>query len=236
MQRERDSIVDRISEEMLGRIERGAWALGAAIPSERSLMEDFGVSRIALREALARLRALGVLNVSHGRKTTVEKLDTRLFSRLFPLVLSHRANSTFQHVFQVRLALESQTAYQAAQCRTDEDVILLEALLRKMHDDASKPLEEAVEADLAFHMQIAHATQNPLFPALLEALSRFVTCVQVLSCKDDPTRRERAEYFHHSIFEAIWEQDAERARVEMQSHLRSSAHDLLNTLPSAETL
>ncbi|MHC4386710.1 MAG: FCD domain-containing protein, partial [Planctomycetota bacterium] len=64
---------------------------------------------------------------------------------------------------------------------------------------------------------------------LLEAISGFVAYVQFLSCKGDPVRRERAVHFHESITQAIKDRDPERARVEMESHLRTSADRMLKS-------
>jgi len=217
------STTDRVFNLMLGRIQQGEWPVGSQIPGERVLIEEFGVSRIALREALSRLRALGILNISHGKSSTVTKMDVEVFGQLFPLLLSFEAQQNFENVFQVRLALESHTASLAAQHRTEEDVTRLEELVEELRELSEKPLEEAVGTDLAFHVQVARATQNALFPLLLETLSGFVTYAQVVSCKDNPARRARTINSHTSIAEAIKERDADRARVEMESHLRYSA-------------
>ena len=64
---------------------------------------------------------------------------------------------------------------------------------------------------------------NPLFPSLLEALAGFVTYAQEASCKDDAHRSRRAVLAHESIADALDDRDAERARVEMEAHLRYSA-------------
>jgi DNA-binding FadR family transcriptional regulator len=68
-----------------------------------------------------------------------------------------------------------------------------------------------------------------LFPLLLEVLSGFVTYAQVFSCQDDPVRRERAVLAHESIAEAIRERDADRARAEMEAHLRYSTHYVMQS-------
>ncbi len=57
----------RVFEAMLERIRSGQWPVGALVPGERVLVEQFGVSRIALREALSMLRAMGVIETNHGR-------------------------------------------------------------------------------------------------------------------------------------------------------------------------
>ena len=222
MEEERTSTTDRIFEVMLDRIHNGDWPVGTAIPSERDLMEEFGVSRIALREALSRLRALGILKIAHGKSSTVAKMDVAVFGQLFPLMLSFEGRESFENVSQVRIALESQTAWLAARHRTEEDVARLDELVASLRERLEEPLEDVFETDLEFHIQIARATQNPLFPVLLEALQGFVNYVQVYCCGDDRERRERTIYSHASIADAIREQDTERARVEMEAHVRFS--------------
>jgi len=226
---QRTSSTDRLFHDMLDRIHSGEWPVGGAIPSERDLMEEFGVSRIVLRESLSRLRVLGILNISHGKSSTVGKMDTEAFGRLFPLMLSFEGKESFENVSQVRLALESQTAHLAAQHRTEEDIARMEELVVMLREELGEPLESASETDLAFHTQVARATKNPLFPLLLEVLSGFVIYAQVFSCQDDLVRRERAVLAHESIAEAIRERDADRARVEMEAHVRYSMRYVMQT-------
>ncbi len=223
MSNEYKSVTDEVFQKMLGRIQSGEWAVGSSIPGERTLIEEFGVSRIALRESLSRLRGLGILNISHGKSSTVAKMDVEVFGQLFPMLLSFEAKQNFKSVFQVRLALESQTASLAARNRTEEDVEQLEELVEKLRQGYEKGIENAVDIDLAFHLKVAEATKNPLFQVLLESISSFVTYAQVIGCKSDPERQQRALQSHTSIAEAIRDGDAERARAEMEAHLRFSA-------------
>lgn len=131
-------------------------------------------------------------------------------------MLSLEGEQTYQQIFEVRLAIESRTAYLAALNRSEQDLKSLKELLELLTDQVEEDLEKSIETDLAFHIQIARATNNPLFPLLLEALSGFVTYVQLLSCKDNPVKRYRALQYHESIAEAIRDQDAERARVSVK--------------------
>jgi len=218
------SATDRLFELMLELIHSGKWPLGKAIPGERDLMEQFGVSRVVLRECLSRLRVLGILNISHGRSSTVAKVDTQVFGQLFALMLSFEAKESFENVSQVRLAIELQTAHIAAKRRTQEDIARLDELVIRLREQLGEPLARAAETDREFHVQVARATHNPLFSLLLEVLSGFVTYAQISDCRDDPVRRERAVHAHASIAEAIREQDAERAQAEMEAHVRYSTH------------
>jgi GntR family transcriptional repressor for pyruvate dehydrogenase complex len=130
---------------------------------------------------------------------------------------------TFQQVFEFRLPLETCAAALAAERRTDEDAGALRGLVDRFRGDLESGLETAIDTDLAFHVRIAEAAQNPLFGVLMRTIAELVRRVQVVSCKDDPGRRRRAVQAHESIAEAIWARDAERARAEMEAHLRYSA-------------
>jgi GntR family transcriptional repressor for pyruvate dehydrogenase complex len=212
-----------IFEQMLANINCGDWQVGASIPSERTLIQEFGVSRIAVREALSMLRGLGILDVSHGRRSMIRKVDAETFGQFFPLLLSGGGQRTFDQVFEVRIAIESRTAYLAAQNRSEQECQQLTQLAREFRDQMLAADPRASESDLKFHLAVAKMTQNPLFATLLEALLGFVSFVQKESCKDDPKRGQRAISAHEAIAEAIAQQDAERAQVEMEAHLRFSA-------------
>ena len=214
---------DRIRTTILERIRSGQWPPGTPLPSERELMEEFRVSRIPLREAIAGLRALGVLHTRPGSGTRVRRVDAGTVAQLLPLLVTLEGERTFHQVFDLRLAVESQTAALAARQHRDTDAKALRGYVEKFKSDLDAPLDDAVETDLDFHVAIARATQNPLFEILMRTLAELVKHVQVQSCKDDPVRRRRAFDAHQAIVEAILARDADRARAEMEAHLRYSA-------------
>lgn len=223
------SKVEWLTRAMLDRIRCGEWRVGALVPGERVLMEQFGTSRIALREALATLRALGVLDTEQGRGSTVRRIDATILEQLLPLMLSLEGEQPFEQTFELRLALESRTAYLAALRRTDDELDQLDRLVTEFRGQVEGKLEGAIATDIAFHMAVARAAHNPLFPTVLQAVSEFVKYVQTISCTNNPLRRGRAVQAHESIAEAIRDRDAERARVEMESHLRYSALRILRS-------
>ncbi len=211
----------RLFDEMLRLIESGTWGVSEAIPSERTLMKDFQVSRIAVREALSMLKALGVLNISHGKSTTVCKMSSETLAKLFPLMLSMEGEQSLMHVFEVRLGLELQTARLAARKRTTEDLNRLTALVKRF-DSYDTDTPESIEADHQFHVQIAKATGNPLFWVLLNILGSYVKFAQRESGKHDPEQHHRASQAHHAILQAITERDPEKSQQEMEKHLRDA--------------
>ncbi len=222
-------LTESIYRTMLDRIRSGKWPVGTALPSERDLVAEFGVSRIPLREAISGLRALGVLQTRPGSGTRVRRVDADTVAQLLPLLVTLESHRTFAQVFELRLAVESQTASLAARRRSDDDVRALQGYVARFKSDLDSDLDEAVETDLEFHVRIAQATQNPLFEMLMRTLAELVKHVQVQSCKDDPVRRRRAFHSHEAISEAIAARDPERARAEMEAHLRYSATRFLES-------
>jgi DNA-binding FadR family transcriptional regulator len=208
---------------ILDRIRRGVWPPGHELPGERTLISEFSVSRVPIREALSSLRALGVLETRPGSGTRVRRVDVDTVARLLPLIVTLETPRTFAQVFELRLPLETRTAWLAAERRSEVDVGALRGLVDRFRADLDADLEAAIDTDLAFHVRIAEATQNPLFSVLMRTIAELVKHVQVVSCKDDPGRCRRAVESHESIADAIQARDAERARAEMEAHLRYSA-------------
>jgi GntR family transcriptional repressor for pyruvate dehydrogenase complex len=220
----RQTTTSRIFTELLNKIESGEWSIGAQIPSERTLIEQFGVSRIALRESLSMLRVLGVLDISHGRSTTVRRINAETIARLFPLMLTLDGIQALEHVFEVRIALESQTAFYAAQKRSAEQLQRIESLAARFSNDFTADTSESIQTDHQFHLEIARATGNPLFAALLDAQSKIVQYAQRESGKLREGSRERAIEGHATIVDAIRNQQPEQARDAMIKHLRAAFH------------
>ncbi|HYE99632.1 MAG TPA: FadR/GntR family transcriptional regulator [Planctomycetota bacterium] len=222
-----DKLTQVVLDRVLERVRTGEWPPGHELPSERALIQEFGVSRIPLREALSSLRTLGVLETRPGSGTRVKRVDADTVARLMPLLVTMDGPRTFAQVFEMRVAVEGQTAALAAERHTARDAADLRAIVKRFRDDLDAGLETAVETDLAFHVRIAEATGNPLFGMLMRTLAELVRHVQVESCKDDPERRRRAVMSHEAIADAILARDAARARVEMEAHLRYSASRIL---------
>ena len=231
----RQTTTARIFSELLAKIESGEWSIGSAIPSERTLIEQLGVSRIALREALSMLRVLGVLDISHGRSTTVSRMNTQTIAKLFPLMLTLDGIQSLEHIFEVRVALESQTAFFAAQKRSEDQLLRIQELASRFAEDFDHDTTESIEVDQEFHTEIAKATGNPLFEALLDALGKIVQFAQRESGRLSTGNRARAVKSHADIVQAIRDKEAVKARDAMIKHLKdatlsdailsSTAHD-----------
>jgi DNA-binding FadR family transcriptional regulator len=217
------SCADDVFRWVVERIGSGQWRPGTIVPSERQLVEQLGVSRVPVREALSMLKSLGIVEIRQGRRSVVRQMDTGMLQQLFPLVFRLDGQESFLQIFDLRLAVESRTAYLAAERRSDADVAALAALTDQFRAQHEQESHHFVALDLAFHVRIAEATGNPFFPLLLQAFSGFVIYSQAEGCRNSLERRVRAVQAHESILDAIADSDAPRAQVEMEAHLRYSA-------------
>ena len=217
---------DTVIQDLLERVRNGTWRAGQEIPSERQLIAELEVSRVPLREALSSLRALGVLETRAGSGTRVKKVDVDSISRLLPLLVTLEGSRTFEQVFELRLSIEPAAAAFAARRHDEADARALRELVDRFRGDLAAGLETAIETDLAFHVRIAEAARNPLFSVLMRTLAELLKHALTRSCEGDDVRRRRAVESHAAIADAILARDPDRARVEMEAHLRYSASRL----------
>jgi DNA-binding FadR family transcriptional regulator len=161
-----------------------------------------------IREALHSLNALGLTRSYAGKGTFVDAQyvpSQLLVGRYLPRDLN-----------EVRQTLEVPAAQLAAERRSVADLKTLRSLLEKFRaaDDPS----ERVAIDADFHVAIATATGNPLFPRLVADL-RSVLQDQALSVAVVPGRSAHAADEHAAIFAAIEARRGPEAAEAMRKHL-----------------
>ncbi len=222
-------VVDGISE----RIADGALKPGDRVPPEPVLMQEFGVSRSVVREAISRLQAGGLLRTQQGVGSFV------LAPRVGVPALQQAAGAEpqFQQklaMLELRLCLEPEAAALAAQRRTPE---LLSAMEQALDDfDTQHTTGEATaEADYRFHELLAQATGNEYFSHVLRSLSSATIPRQAAVRRGGakPARfgesspelrpgKEITAQEHWAVLEAIRRGDAAGARAAMFMHLNNS--------------
>lgn len=206
------------------RIRAGRWATGEKLPTEAEIMVEFAVSRTVVREAISRLQQAGWVETRHGVGTFVAgRADTEPF-RIDPdqLATLHDVIA----VLELRIAVEIEAAGLAAQRRTEDNLRALRVALDAF-GRAVEAGESAVEADFAFHHEIARATQNAHFAGLLATLgSRIIPRARLDPA--DALSPERLAYLrrvhgeHENILDAISAGDADAARAAARTHLVNS--------------
>jgi GntR family transcriptional regulator, transcriptional repressor for pyruvate dehydrogenase complex len=213
-------VIDRLGAE----IASGRMPRGARLPSEQALTAALGVSRTVVREAVAALRAEGLVETRQGVGAFVVRDVQRRPFRIDPEEL--RSLGEVLNVMELRTGIEIEAAGVAAERVTAAARKQIARALKAI-DAALRRGEAAVDEDFAFHQAIAEATGNPYFTRFLEFLGRFLIPRQSIRVglrrpADLRTYLERIQGEHRGIYAAIEAGDPDAARAAMRSHLTNS--------------
>jgi len=216
----KDQLVERLSQQILS----GQLGAGARLPTEHALMAAFGVSRTVVREAVAVLKAEGLVITRQGSGAFVTADVQRRPFRIDPDALVSLTDVL--QVMELRTSVEVEAAALAAGARTIGDLAAIDAALEALEAAIARG-ELAADADFEFHHAIAAATGNPYFAQFLEFLGRFI--IPRLSVRTAvATPAQQGAYLaliqaeHRAIAAAIHAGDAAVARDAMRRHLAGS--------------
>ena len=216
----RETMVEAIAKALIQYIADKGLGAGERLPSERELVQMVGASRLPLREALCVLKGLGIVESQHGRGVFVKRLDLgAVFGMLSPL-LRTQAEIDIKHIFEVRLHLEASIAELAASSRQDHHLSALQDAQQGMIESIDiRP--DYVRYDMAFHLELARSTDNPIFHVFMASVTDLLQEVQYLYVDDVEVRRLAAEE-HEQILDAVRKGNGKQARIRMQTHLRNA--------------
>ncbi|NDW04435.1 FadR/GntR family transcriptional regulator [Jiella pacifica] len=214
---------EELVEILATEICEGVYGTDDPLPSERDLMEEFGVSRLTVREAIAALQSRGMVTTRPGTRARVSAPQPDfLLSMLSQAATYHLAQpGGLRSLMQVRLIVETGTARIAAEQADDRTVAELKATLER-NRAAMGDLEAFGRTDIEFHAAIARIVGNPMIDAFFAAVSEWLTEVRNTSLQT-PGQTERAFKAHVRIFAAIEARDPMQASEEMSRHLTQLA-------------
>jgi GntR family transcriptional repressor for pyruvate dehydrogenase complex len=222
-----NNLTDRITSQLRDDIVSGKYAPGRQLPAGKELSESFGVSITVIRESLSRLKSDGLVASHQGKGVFVED-DAR--ARPFRLATAEDTKSSLRHIFELRMGVEIQAATLAAERRTASDLKAMGDCLRQMEPNKST-FERALAADIAFHLTIARATQNPLIVSFMQFMQPHLY-ESISKARASSARKERTTLMvyadHRAIFEAIATSDPHRARRAVRRVLERSLRRLEN--------
>ncbi len=215
---------ERISSVIVDQIRRaiaaGSLQVGDRLPSERELAEQFGVSRVTVRDALRVLEAMGLAEIRVGAKG-----GTFVTSPSPDFVQQGLANMMMlsaippDDIAEVRLMMELSTVTLAAFRATAGDIEALRALTEK----AAAGLEVGdfdPQLSREFHTELAEASHN-IAVGLLAASFRGPLAMASVRAReeDEEAAHQRTISEHIAITNAIAEGDAAVARQILAEHL-----------------
>jgi len=201
-------------------IRSGSFAPGARLPSERELVDAFGVSRVSVREAIRSLEAVGLINVQHGRGAFVTDRRSGVGQPMARWLQLHEGEVLELH--RVRGALDELAAQSAAAHQDRRGIAKIEAAHDALREavKGDVPTAELMLLDIDFHVAIAEASGNRLLYDLLYDLHTYLAESRkfVLATRDRPPQSVRE---HGKIVGAIAAGDPTAARGAMSRHIAS---------------
>jgi GntR family transcriptional repressor for pyruvate dehydrogenase complex len=215
----RRKLYEDIASELERRILGGDYAPGDHLPSERKIMEEFGVGRPAVREALFALRKMGLVAVKSGEPARVTSPTPEiLIGELSGAARSLMATDDGVRMFQdARVLLEVALArHAAAQARPDDLDSLREAL--DANRFAVNDRRAFNETDNIFHARIVAIARNPVIDATYSGLSEWLFEQRQIAMLY-PGSPQKAVEAHRRIFDAIAAADQDAAESAMRAHL-----------------
>ncbi|MBT1622161.1 FCD domain-containing protein [Curtobacterium flaccumfaciens pv. oortii] len=199
-------------------------APGDKLPPERTLAGDLAVSRATVREAMQELERRRLVSRTPGRGTVVLPRSEEATA-----LLEHQTGAAHgddlarraEHVAEFRTVVEPRVAGLAAVRASEADLLALERILAATHAGLSP--EESLAQDVAFHVQVARTSGNPLLVSLCELSSGWVQDVRARSHSTSEGRRS-SFVWHERILDCIRRHDEDGARDAMTAHLADVAH------------
>ncbi|MEV5507335.1 FadR/GntR family transcriptional regulator [Streptomyces orinoci] len=166
----RAPLAGQVIDQLRNQITSGEWPVGSRIPTEPELVEQLGVARNTVREAVRALAHNGLLDIRQGAGTFVVAT-----SELAGVMNRRFAQADPQEVAELRSALETKAAALAAHRRTEADLDRLETLLeRRERAWRSGEADRFIDADAAFHAAVVTAAHNEVLAAVYADLGTVV--------------------------------------------------------------
>jgi DNA-binding FadR family transcriptional regulator len=211
-------------EQLAEQIKSGRLAPGERLPTEQALTRAAKVSRTVVREAVAALRAEGLVITRQGVGAFVSAMPQQAPFRIDPERM--QSIEEILNVMELRLGVEIESAGLAAERASKAQIRAIGAALDAI-EHAAQSGESAVDEDLELHRAIAQATGNPEFERFLQFIGRHLIPRRIVTGLPESMGGQRAyldliQEEHRRIYEAIRTADPKASREAMRRHLTRS--------------
>jgi len=229
------SLASTLARKLREEVEQRRFPLGSPFPTDAEIAKAFGVSRTVVREAVSSLREAGLISTQRGRGSIVVAYTA---SPGFGITSDDLASAErLMQLYQFRSLIETEAVGLAAQKHTEKD-------LQRIYDELERGAEvdsfdEAIAADIAFHVAIAQATQNEYFVRLMATIRTATTARALLRLDLDGTPyvdiyRSDVQREHRAIAQAIGERDPAKAKRLLKHHLGGRRYNALLKAAAAQ--
>ncbi len=217
---------DQLSHRMAELIQRGEFSEGSRLPAESELADRFGVSRPVIREALSRLRVMGVIVSRKGSGSYVQRRaeaprGTTVATGFGPV----NSLAEVRKCYEFRIGLEGEAAYYAAQNRTPEMLLTMREALDRMETATAHGMV-GMSADLEFHLAVARASGNEFFETVMQSIRTpiefAINLARSLTLKRPLEHLRIVQTEHVVMLDAIEARDRDAARLAMRTHIENA--------------
>lgn len=215
------TLSQKIERKMEAAIRERKLPVGSKLPTERELCESFGVSRTALREALRRLSARGLIEITKGSGMTVTgfKIDDAIKTMDLYYDMQFDENLIPQ-IIEVRRLFEPQIAALAASQRNQNDLSDIQENIEEFRSCDPDNIQLESDLDNKFHLLIARSTHNPIVQITMEPIYSLLPRMRNFIYATIDDEKEVTLETHLRIFDAINKQKPNEAATQMDEHLQ----------------
>ncbi|HUZ68307.1 MAG TPA: FadR/GntR family transcriptional regulator [Candidatus Saccharimonadales bacterium] len=205
---------------------------GTVLPTESRMVEQYGVGRATVREALRLLELQGLVDVRPGPNggPVVQEPEPYHVAQLLSIMFSV-SGASFSDVIETRLILEPELASRAAVNATDTEIQELADIVSLQHREITDE-REFLRLNSEFHTLIAQASRNHVL-ATFQAAIRKLEVGQQIGVHIHPDSRKGTCRAHERIVTAIQGRDEARATSAMRAHMEAFAEYLAREYPTA---
>lgn len=224
----RRRLSDQVVESLIAMMTDGTLKPGDKLPPEPQLMEQFGVGRSSIREAVGALELIGLLAVRPGDGTRISDSTDAIEPKGVGLGLITIGHGKVRELVEARTELEQSIAMYAAERASTEEI----AAIRKQHEKlvrAKQTGKSLITPDLEFHVSIARASHNSIMMRFFSELHQPVRRWMEQKAKCDWGFDHVVEE-HERIVSAIESRNPEAARSAMREHIRLAGDKLVSAI------
>ena len=228
----RKNAYEEVSEEIRRLILTHKLRPSHRLPTERDLAEQFGVSRVVIREAIRSLERSGLLTVKKGPRGGIfvaREYERPVADSIVNLLIGGAAS--LDHLFEVRLQIEPYAARRAAELATQPELDAMGDILRN-GEKAGENFAEVRSHNIDFHRAILRMARNPVMALLGDAVFQILSD-RIKGVISGPTTLAALD-MHKMIFEALQSRDPARAEALMREDVQLTGKRLSGLAP--ETL
>ncbi|KPJ88969.1 MAG: hypothetical protein AMS17_03605 [Spirochaetes bacterium DG_61] len=205
-----------VSKSILDAIKAGNLKPGDCLPPMKELSTVLKVGISSIREGLKQLQTMGIIKSIQGKGTYLtENLNLNVFLNNIKEIVTVQKQDFF-NIMEARKIIEYETVQLAAERASEKNMERLSEILTNLKNTAKQP-DEYEKYDVAFHIEIANCSGNPVLVMLLESIQGLASIVKEISAI--PGLPKEANIYHENIFQAIKTHKPNIAYKHMKEHL-----------------